>query len=124
LDNQTIFVSLNTWEPAHLILDPIGKSKQQGEIIRFFNGEALRSSVPHEEYDNQNKIDNSTAGLQLAGDNLVEFLSSHDKAITAIEMIDDYVLSRLPELQVIGKYGVGLDMIDFNAMRRYGKRRG
>ena len=64
------------------------------------------------------------AGLQLAGDRLVEFLSGHDKAITALEMIDDYVLSRLPELQVIGKYGVGLDMIDLNAMRRYGKRLG
>ena len=64
------------------------------------------------------------AGLKLAGDSLVEFLSGHDKAITALEMIDDYVLSRLPELQVIGKYGVGLDMIDFNAMRRYGKRLG
>ena len=64
------------------------------------------------------------AGSQLAGDRLVEFLSGHDKAITALEMIDDYVLSRLPELQVIGKYGVGLDMIDLNAMRRYGKRLG
>ena len=64
------------------------------------------------------------AGLNLAGDRLVEFLSGHDKAITALEMIDDYVLARLPELQVIGKYGVGLDMIDLNAMRRYGKRLG
>jgi phosphoglycerate dehydrogenase-like enzyme len=64
------------------------------------------------------------AGLQLAGDSLVEFLSGHDKAITALEMIDDYVLSRLPELQVIGKYGVGLDMIDLNAMSRHGKRLG
>ena len=64
------------------------------------------------------------AGMQLAGDSLVEFLSGQDKAITSLEMIDDYVLSRLPELQVIGKYGVGLDMIDLNAMRRYGKRLG
>jgi D-3-phosphoglycerate dehydrogenase len=63
-------------------------------------------------------------GLKLAGDSLVEYLSGHDKAITALEMIDDYVLSRLPELQVIGKYGVGLDMIDFNAMRQHGKRFG
>ena len=64
------------------------------------------------------------AGSQLAGDRLVEFLSGHEKAISALEMIDDYVLSRLPELQVIGKYGVGLDMIDFNAMRQHGKRLG
>jgi len=64
------------------------------------------------------------AGLQLTGDSLVEFLTGHDKAITALEMIDDYVLSRLPELQAIGKYGVGLDMIDLDAMRLHGKRLG
>ena len=64
------------------------------------------------------------AGLELAGDSLVDYLSGHDKAITGLEIIDDYLLSRLPELQVIGKYGVGLDMIDLNAMSRHGKRLG
>lgn len=64
------------------------------------------------------------AGLQLKGDNLVEFLKGHDKAITALEAIDEYVLARLPELKVIGKYGVGLDMIDVAAMRAHGKRLG
>jgi phosphoglycerate dehydrogenase-like enzyme len=64
------------------------------------------------------------AGLQLAGDGLVEFLRGHEKAITALEVIDAYVLSRLPELKVIGKYGVGLDMIDLIAMRDFGKRLG
>lgn len=59
-------------------------------------------------------------GRQLEGDDLVEFLRGHDRAITALERIDDYVLSRLPELKVIGKYGVGLDMIDLNAMRQHG----
>lgn len=63
-------------------------------------------------------------GLQLEGDDLVKFLLGHDRAITALERIDDYVLSRLPELKIIGKYGVGLDMIDLNAMRRHGKRLG
>jgi phosphoglycerate dehydrogenase-like enzyme len=64
------------------------------------------------------------SGSQLEGDCLVEFLKGHTKAITALETIDDYVLSRLPELQVISKYGVGLDMIDMEAMSRYGKRLG
>ncbi|MDO9372316.1 MAG: phosphoglycerate dehydrogenase [Gammaproteobacteria bacterium] len=64
------------------------------------------------------------AGLQLKGDSLVEFLSGHDKAITALETIDEAVLSRLPELKVISKYGVGLDMIDMVAMRAHGKRLG
>jgi len=64
------------------------------------------------------------AGRQFRGDELVEFLRGHEKAITALEQIDDYVLSRLPELKVIGKYGVGIDMIDLDAMRRYDKRLG
>lgn len=64
------------------------------------------------------------AGLQLKGDSLVEFLRGHDRAIVALETIDDSVLARLPELQVISKYGVGLDMIDMAAMRAHGKRLG
>lgn len=64
------------------------------------------------------------AGAQLVGKSLVEFLAGHDKAITALEVIDSGVLAQVPELQVISKYGVGLDMIDMAAMRRYGKRLG
>jgi phosphoglycerate dehydrogenase-like enzyme len=63
-------------------------------------------------------------GRQLEGDDLIEFLHGHDRAITALERLDGYVLSRLPELKVIGKYGVGLDMIDMVAMRTFGKRLG
>ena len=58
-------------------------------------------------------------GLALKGDALIEYLQGYDKAITALEVIDDYVLSRLPDLKVIGKYGVGLDMIDLQAMKKY-----
>lgn len=64
------------------------------------------------------------SGRQLEGDELVVFLRGHEKAIMALERIDDYVLSRLPDLEVIGKYGVGIDMIDMDAMRRHGKRLG
>jgi phosphoglycerate dehydrogenase-like enzyme len=63
-------------------------------------------------------------GVQLEGDALVEFLQGHDKAITALEIIDASVLARLPQLKAIGKYGVGLDMIDLAAMRVHGKRLG
>lgn len=64
------------------------------------------------------------AGRKLEGEALVAFLRGHCKAITALERIDEQVLARLPELKVIGKYGVGLDMIDLDAMRRHGKRLG
>lgn len=70
------------------------------------------------------KVTFNDAGVQLEGDGLVEFLRGHTKAITALERIDEHVLARLPDLEVIGKYGVGLDMIDLQAMRRFGKRLG
>jgi D-3-phosphoglycerate dehydrogenase len=60
-------------------------------------------------------------GVQLDGDGLVDFLRGHSKAIIGLESMDQYVLSSLPELKVIGKYGVGLDSIDLNAMNRFGK---
>ncbi|MDK9701580.1 MAG: phosphoglycerate dehydrogenase [Sulfuritalea sp.] len=64
------------------------------------------------------------AGLQLDGRQLIDFLRGHDKAITALERIDEIVLAQLPELKVIAKYGVGIDMIDLDAMRRHGKQLG
>ena len=63
-------------------------------------------------------------GLQLHGDALIEFLKGHNKAIVALESIDEYVLLHLPELEVISKYGVGLDTINIEAMRKYSKRLG
>ncbi len=63
-------------------------------------------------------------GLKLETETLVNFLKGHEKAITALEIIDDELLSKLPKLKVISKYGVGVDMIDFDAMKRYGKRFG
>lgn len=63
-------------------------------------------------------------GVSLQGDALVEFLRGHDKAIVALERIDERLLSRVPELRVIAKYGVGLDGLDLDAMRRNGTRLG
>ena len=63
-------------------------------------------------------------GEMFHGDKLVSFLKGHHKAITALEEIDNNVLSKLPELKVISKYGVGLDMIDMQAMQKNGVRLG
>lgn len=63
-------------------------------------------------------------GLKFSDSSLIEFLSGNDKAITALEKIDDAVLSQLPDLTVISKYGVGIDMIDMNAMNKYGRKLG
>lgn len=57
-------------------------------------------------------------GLSLNGDSLVDFLSEADGAIIALEYLTEEILSRLPNLKFVGKYGVGLDKIDLNAMEK------
>lgn len=64
------------------------------------------------------------AGATLAGTSLVEFLDGHDKAIVGLERINEDVVARLPQLKVVSKYGVGLDMIDLDALKRHGVRLG
>ena len=63
-------------------------------------------------------------GLSLHGNSLIEFLSGYEKAITALEVIDDSILLKLPDLKIIAKFGVGLDMIDLHAMKKYGVKLG
>ena len=63
-------------------------------------------------------------GLELKGDSLVSFLKGHEKAIIALEELDDSLLAQLPDLKVISKYGVGLDKIDMDAMRKFKIRLG
>jgi D-3-phosphoglycerate dehydrogenase len=63
-------------------------------------------------------------GLSLKGAGLIDYLRGHDKAITALEVLDDSIFAALPELKVVGKYGVGLDMIDLDAMQRRGVKLG
>ena len=74
-----------------------------------------------EKYDNVYFNDD---GLALTGETLIAFLHGATHAIIALEKIDDNLLSRLPELKVISKYGVGLDMIDIKSIKRHNVRLG
>lgn len=56
----------------------------------------------------------------LQGGALVDFLRGHEKAITGLEALDDALFRAVPELRVVSKYGVGVDMIDLDAARRHG----
>jgi len=58
-------------------------------------------------------------GKKLNDDELVEFLCDVDAVIVALESINDYVLSRLPNLKYVSKFGVGLNNIDFAACERH-----
>ena len=49
---------------------------------------------------------------------LIEFLKDADAAVVGIEPITDLVLSKNSQLKIISKYGVGLDSIDQEALKR------
>jgi len=63
-------------------------------------------------------------GLSLSGESLIAFLRGAKRAITALEPLDKRVFDALPELEVVSKYGVGLDMIDLDAMEQHGVKLG
>ena len=84
-----------------------------------------RNSVLREELlQKYSNVKFNDEGLKLEGDMLVDYLKGCQKAITALEVIDDSLLSKLPELKVISKYGVGLDMIDMQAMQKHNVKLG
>jgi D-3-phosphoglycerate dehydrogenase len=64
------------------------------------------------------------AGRSLKSDELIAFLRGHERAITGLEPLDASLFAALPELKIISKYGVGVDMIDLQAMERHGVRLG
>ena len=51
---------------------------------------------------------------------LISFLSRCDVAIVGLDKITEEVLSQVPNLKAISKYGVGLDNIDFEACKKHG----
>jgi phosphoglycerate dehydrogenase-like enzyme len=57
-------------------------------------------------------------------DALIEFLKDCDGAVIGFEPVTDRVLSALPGLKVISKYGAGCETIDFHALKRHGVRFG
>jgi D-3-phosphoglycerate dehydrogenase len=57
-------------------------------------------------------------------DVLIEFLRGCDAAIVGREPITDRVLSALPELRVVSRFGAGYENIDFDALVRHDVRFG
>ena len=63
---------------------------------------------------------NDAGTAVLSGDALVQFLRGHEKAITGLDVLDEALFRAVPELRLVSKYGVGLDMIDLDAARVHG----
>lgn len=56
------------------------------------------------------------SGQRLAGDDLARFLDGAARAVVGVEMLDARVISRVPSLRVVAKFGVGLDNLDLDAL--------
>ena len=82
----------------------------------FYKSEALRlklsSLFPNTVY-NQNTD-------YLSGEELMEFLKDADAAIIGRDPVTQDTLNALPQLKMISKYGVGLDNLDLNAIKKSG----
>ncbi len=86
----------------------------------FSRHEVLRKEL-QEKFSNVRFNDE---GKKLQGQELVEFLTDCHGAIIALEKMDENVLSQLSKLEVISKYGVGLDNIDQKLLDKYGIKLG
>ena len=75
----------------------------RGELITRFPGSIFN---PSENYYSE--------------DGLIEFLSDADAAIVGRDPITERVVSALPKIKIIAKYGVGLDNIDSAALDKEG----
>jgi D-3-phosphoglycerate dehydrogenase len=60
----------------------------------------------------------NTQGFSLKGKSLINFLDGMDAAIIGLEPITKQVVSKLPSLKVISKYGVGTNNLDMEAIKK------
>ena len=58
------------------------------------------------------------SGQQLSGKKLAEFIKGADATIVGAETIDDSILEHTPKLKIVSKYGVGLDGISKESLKR------
>ncbi len=60
----------------------------------------------------------------LAGDELIAFCKGYDAACIGLERFDDYVLSHLPELRILGMSTAGVDHLDPACCKKHAVRVG
>jgi D-3-phosphoglycerate dehydrogenase len=81
-------------------------------------------SLVHALEDKYSKVIFNNTGETLQEQELVNFLSSADKAIIGIEQISAEILDQLPKLKVISKYGVGINNLNLASMKSKGVKLG
>ncbi len=91
------------------------KQKIAVTTVAFSKNEYLRKKLlevfPNSKFNDEFK--------RFTKDELKEFLKNVDGAIVGLDIVDEELLSSVKDLQVISKYGVGLNNIDFAATKKY-----
>ncbi|MDQ1327739.1 MAG: hypothetical protein QG641_1022 [Candidatus Poribacteria bacterium] len=59
-------------------------------------------------------------GIRFNKSDFIKFIGDAEAVIVGLEEIDDEILSQLPKLKIIAKYGVGLNNIDLDACKKRG----
>lgn len=84
-------------------------------VIPMLRAELL-AAYPQAKLNEENRV--------FSEDELIAFLADCEKAVIGLEPVTERVLAALPGLRVIAKFGVGVDTVDFEALRRHGIRFG
>ena len=74
--------------------------------------------------DRYSQVKFNDEGLSLDGKELISYIQDSDKIIIGLEQVTKSVLDACPNLKVISKYGVGLDNIDLEEVKRRGIKLG
>lgn len=64
-------------------------------------------------------VKTNSNGKRLTKPELISFLSGCDIAIVGLDKINETVLTHLPNIKLISKYGVGLDNINFKDCKKF-----
>ena len=82
----------------------------------FSRHPVLKRELLHVFPDSEFNTDGPSTGLS----NIIEFLNDADGMILGLEQIDRQILQQLKNLQIIAKFGVGLDNLDVEAAKKFG----
>jgi len=95
--------------------------KQLGIVADHINRHPAMRQEVLKAYPNAKLHDGSR---RLGEAELIDFLKDCDAAIIGFEPVTDRVLSALPNLKIISKYGNGTESFDFHALKRHKVRFG
>ena len=85
------------------------------EVIKVLSPSFSKCEVLRRELESKfPNVEFNLEGVSYSDQELVDYLMDADGAIAGLENMSESVLSNLPKLKIISKYGVGLDGVDID----------